>query len=457
MIMTNFKSSLKQVVIAGGALFVAIAAPIEASRYMGYDVDVISVAAAEESHAGRASTKGTKAGTGSQTGGKVDQASGGNKSSKSVEALLKGDSGSGASGKGGSGASGKGGSSSAKGGPTDESDAPPWAGVKGGKSGGGGKPADGGTKKGDLYGDLYVLIRDPVTGIADTETLLIEGVPTVYVKVQAYTKDPVTGVLTLLPGVWIPRDPATGDLLTTALVNGVPTAVVPSEVEFGRLSVSRSPTKVSDHSLAEALTTLTAPTVVSITQDAAGRLVITTSDGVVKTIDSPLENLALYKAIMVLPADDPATAIDESRTITTIKSSDGGKVTTPLTFTIPTSINIDMLKASLLAAAADKTKTVTLDVLMYMNAILFPDTDLTSFLSSFNYDRSDTYSGKMVTVLVLVPGSDPATYVATSVDLYEAVFGSVDYTTTGTSATDFAQAVDDALQVLEFVHDNAVR
>jgi hypothetical protein len=300
-----------------------------------------------------------------------------------------------------------------------------------------------------------VLIRDPVTGIAATETILIEGVPTVYVKVQAYTKDPVTGVLTLVPGVWIPRDPATGDLLTTALVNGVPTAVVPSEVEFGRLSVSRSPTKVSDHSLAEALTTLTTSGAV-ITQDAAGRLVITV-DGVSKTIDSPLENLALYKAIMLLPADNPATAIDESRTITTIKSSDGGKVTTPLTFTIPTTVNIDMLKASLLAAAADKTKTVTLDVVMYMNAILFPNTDLTTFLSSFNYDRSDTYSGKMVTVLVLVPGSDPATYVATSVDLYKAVFGEVDYTTSGTSATDFAQAVDDALQVLEFVHDNAVR
>ncbi len=79
-------------------------------------------------------------------------------------------------------------------------------------------------------------------------------------------------------------------------------AVVPSEVEFGRLSVSRSPNKVSDHSLAEALTTLTVTGAV-VTQDAAGRLVITV-DGVSKTIDSPLENLALYKAIL-LAKDDP--------------------------------------------------------------------------------------------------------------------------------------------------------
>ncbi len=115
---------------------------------MGYDASVISAAVAQESHAGKASTKGSKAGTGSQSGGKADQASGGKgvsgQGSKSTEALLKGD----------------GGSSSAKGGPTDESDAPIWAGVKGGKSGGGGKPT-GGTKKGDLYGDLYVLIREP--------------------------------------------------------------------------------------------------------------------------------------------------------------------------------------------------------------------------------------------------------------------------------------------------------
>jgi len=202
------------------------------------------------------------------------------------------------------------------------------------------------------------------------------------------------------------------------------------------------------------LTTLTATGAV-ITLDAAGRLVITV-DGVSKTIDSPLENLALYKAIMLLPTvNDPATPYDDTRTITTIKSSDGGKVTTPLTFTIPTTVNIDMLKASLLAAAADKTKTVTLDVVMYMNAILFPNTDLTTFLSSFNYDRSDTYTGKLVTVLVKQP--DGVTYIATEVDLYVAVFGSVDYATSGTSATDFAQAVDDALQVLEFVHDNEVR
>ena len=36
--MTSSKFSLKQLLVAGGALFVAIAAPIEAGRFMGYDV-----------------------------------------------------------------------------------------------------------------------------------------------------------------------------------------------------------------------------------------------------------------------------------------------------------------------------------------------------------------------------------------------------------------------------------
>ena len=70
---------------------------------------------------------------------------------------------------------------------------------------------------------------------------------------QAYTKD-AAGNLVLFPGVSIPRD-AEGNLLTT-LPDG--TAVFSSAVEFGRLSVGRSPNKVLDKSLAEALNKLIA-------------------------------------------------------------------------------------------------------------------------------------------------------------------------------------------------------
>lgn len=59
----------------------------------------------------------------------------------------------------------------------------------------------------------------------------------------------------------------------------------------------------------------------------------------------------------------------------------------------------------------------------------------------------------MVTVLVAQPDG---TYVPTQVDLYDAVFGGVDYT--GAESLDaFAQAADDARAVIEFLHDNEVR
>jgi hypothetical protein len=313
----------------------------------------------------------------------------------------------------------------------EDSDRPPWAGEKGGKAGGGTKPPGAGTKKGDLYGDLFVLIRDPITGVAGTE--LINGVS--YPLVQAYD---VNGVL--LPGVSVPRD-AEGNLVLK-LPDGTP--ITTKEVEFGRLSVGRAPTKVMDHSLTEALTKLAEATASStdnivLTLDAGGRLVIVT-DGVAKAIDSPLENLALYVAI--------ANLTGTNRTITDGSTS----WTLPTTIvvngvTIP--LNIDLLKASLLAAAADKTGTITLDTVMYTNPVLKVADDL----STFSYDRYTTY--KDVYVTVLLPNADGTVWTATKISVYDAVFKSTNLVTPA-GATDFAQAADDALQVIEYIHEYAV-
>jgi tricorn protease-like protein len=67
-----------------------------------------------------------------------------------------------------------------------------------------------------------------------------------------------------------------------------------------------------------------------------------------------------------------------------------------------------------------------------------------------------------VTVKVLVPATDasgnviPDSYVAKVVNVYDVVFNSTNDTTT-TGAADFATATNDSLQVLEYVHDNALR
>lgn len=408
--MSNLSHNVKQIVLAGSALVVAVAAPIQSGRLMGYDVNVISAAsAAEDGHGNMGSGKGRKGGgAGQGMGGQGAGGGGSGKGSKSLESsVLKA--------------------------PAEDSDRPAWAGVKGGKSGGGGKPAGAGSKKGDLYGDLFVLIRDPITGVALTET--INGV--VYPLVQAYDANG-----TLLPGVSIPRDAEGNLLLTGTKPDGTTYVYTTQEVEFGRLSVGRAPSKVLDHSLVEALSKLTTGT---ISLDASGRLVITTIvDGVpvTSTIDSPLENLALYKAIANLTGTDRTISI-------TATASDGGGTTT-YTWTVPTAINIDLLKASLLAAASDKTSTFTLDTLMYTNPIV----GVTDDLSTFTYDRYTTYKDTVVTVLVKQP--DGVTYIATPVNIYEVLFNSTN-DTTAAGAADFAQAVDDALQVIEYIHDNEVR
>jgi hypothetical protein len=286
--------------------------------------------------------------------------------------------------------------------PGEDSDRPVWAGVKGGKAGGGGQPSGAGTKKGDLYGDLYVILRDE------------DGVP----------------VLKQLPdGTWVvqPID-ANGNIIPLSDEGEALDPTLLQSVEFERLNVAKSPSKVLTHSLDEAFSKISAGSV--ITLDAAGRIVI---DG--STIDSPLENLALYKALMT------------------------NTLPTEISSKLPSTLSA----SSLLAAASDKTSTLTVDTMVYLNAVLginlttnngvtYSSYDFTS-----DYDRQTVYGDKTAEVLVLQ--ADGVTYLKTTVNIYDAVFNSTDWNDADASggADDFAQAADDALQVIEYVHDNAVR
>lgn len=127
---------------------------------------------------------------------------------------------------------------------------------------------------------------------------------------------------------------------------------VPSDVDLGRLNVARSPSKVLDRSLAEALATLsTNPDLyklASLDEVIAAIKSGTLADGTaIVRIDSPLENLALYKDLLqdgkiVLP--------------------DGTTFTTTLT-------NMD-LAAIFLGGASDKTITVTDNTVEAVSTIL---------------------------------------------------------------------------------------
>lgn len=401
--MSNTQFKRNKFGLASGAFLVALAAPLVVGSTLSLSF-VSSSVAAEHSGSGKGSSDshGSRGGQG---------------------------------GKGGGGEKGQGGSSKGGGKGTvdkifradaseeEDSDRPEWAGVKGGKSGGGGKPFGAGTKKGDLFGDMYILLRD-VNGVPLEDTNGDELVVAFHYD-STGALVPVTDADGKL--VAIPRNEE-GDLLTSVTVGDTTYDVVPGEVELGRLSVGRSPSKVLTHALDEALSKLTAADAV-IAIDSSGRLTV---DGV--TIDSPLENLALYETYMT------------SGTIPGV--------------TLPAGFD----PAALLAAAGDKTGTISIDTLVYMNSILSINSGTTYYdFSDYQYDRTATWADATATVLVLDAGNpdDPAddVYRPTLVNLYDAVFGGSSWTdpTTDGGADDFAAAANDYLQVIEFVHDNEVR
>ncbi|MBT9540890.1 hypothetical protein [Thiobacillus sp.] len=391
--MTHPTYNFKKLILTGGTMFAMLAVPLAVNTVTGLDLGVISDAQAAEE--GGASKKGsaTKGGTKKGSANKGGQGKGGS-SNKIFRAPVD---------------------------TAEDSDRPAWAGVKGGKAGGGGKPGGAGTKKGDLFGDMVILLRDS-NGVP---ILTADGL----VQVIAYYYP--EGSTTLVPLkdsagnlVVIPYN-AEGDLLPTVTLDGKTYDVVGAEVDLGRLSVARAPEKVLQHSLDEALSKLTATGVV-IGLDAAGRLTV---NGV--AIDSPLENLALYDAYMT--------------------------GTLPSTLTLPTGFT----PASLLAAAADKTGDIKIDTVVYMNSILGINNLASGTYYNFdtyNYDRYTTWKNATATVLVLKDG----VYVPTVVNLYETLFNSTNWidptpTVGDAGADDFAAAADDYLTVIQFIHDNEVR
>ncbi|HYW95426.1 MAG TPA: hypothetical protein VE870_07565, partial [Bacteroidales bacterium] len=213
----------------------------------------------------------------------------------------------------------------------EDSDRPDWAGgnteandhIKGND--------DSGTTRGGDYGDLYALLRD------------LNGVPEMRLIGEEYYVQPVN-----TDGIPLDLD-AEGELVD-------PTQAV--EVDFGRLNIVRSPQSVLDQAFEEAMKVLTAPDAV-ITLDFCGRLTSTytnpaTSEVITKTIDSPRENMAIYQYIM---------------TYMFVSTAD---FTNRLAFLGEDPYNFDplLVAASCFAAGSDKTGTVDIDEVVYINGFI---------------------------------------------------------------------------------------
>ena len=221
---------------------------------------------------------------------------------------------------------------------------------------------------------------------------------------------------------------------TVATVFGeIPEGVTAIEVDFGRSSVARAPDRVMAQALTEALDKLTTAEDVGV--DAAGRITYI-SDEVTYTIDSPLENLALYIDLAVGLADQTTTSETEAAL---------GEVGLA---TLDTA-------ASLLAGLADKTGDITLDYLVNENVIAGVVEageyyDYTDFIYSRTYPESYDYwyspDGIVAPISLTL---DINAYLAD-----ESVNGELP------AATDyaalFAAAADDALEVIELVHTQIV-
>lgn len=327
--------------------------------------------------------------------------------------------------KGGTGAAGirRGGNKSigdilAGDGDDSDSDRPAWAG--GNKElnphrGTGSQGSD--TKKGADYGDIWVILRnDDGTPVLDDNG-----------NIQPCLDPACTDVVQLTEDGELPPEYADKVI----------------EVEFGRLNVARSPSKVIEHSLVEALSKLDGGVLGdTVTLDAAGRLVV---DG--SAIDSPLENLALYKALLTAPVTDGVVTVSVSTTV-----EGAGKVT--YTFTLPASERLD-LAASMLAAASDKTGDLNVDEIVNISKFLGVDDELAALVGDYTYDRTDTYGD--VTVWVLIETA-PNVYTPTEVRILDVVtFDTIPAIDGDDDGIDrFSQAADDSVQVLEYVHDNAI-
>ena len=291
-------------------------------------------------------------------------------------------------------------------GPSEEAKGPQHSGGKATT----GKPGTAGTKKGEDLGDLWVILRDQNGG----------------------------------PDLNTDRFDHPGDNLIPLDAEGAPIeARLVQEVALRLSNVGRALTKVLDKSLDDAVKAINDADSVSI--DDSGRLVVT-KDGVASTIDSPTENLALYKTLMTtgtIPGiTDPAKLASLSYLV------DGAKT-------------VDDLKAAtgFLAGSTDKTAPLSIDEIVYLNQILGipgtitgPDGKTYVDFSTFAYDRQKVYGDMTAEVLIQ---TSPGVYEAKTVNLYDSVFsGTQD---TGSGVDGFTQAADDARSILLYLHDNAPR
>lgn len=248
------------------------------------------------------------------------------------------------------------------------------------------------------------------------------------------------------------------------------------EVEFGRTNMTRAPQSVFKQALAEAIKTLEVAD--DILTDASGRMVAifgnedwkvnfdddpANDESNDKTIDSPSEDLAIYQELMSNGLNGDLAFLKDR-----FGYSDD---------------DVLRLAYGAFAGSADKTGIVVVDQIAYINDFIIdwkssyvneldnsPDDRGRHYydFSGFTYSRSDRYNNMYVRITELRPnGTWENVYVCLN-DINNAIINLlnggplftdplklIDYSNgANTNISGFANATNDAVQVLEFIHSS---
>jgi len=334
-----------------------------------------------------------------------------------------------------------------------------------------GPPEDKGNNRPDvdqasLFGDLVIILRDG------------NGVP---ILNGDGCQQPLDETCQLIPLVGVPvseaaaedeteLDPcdidvnACGEILCTELLQ---------EVDFGRLSVTRSPDSVMVSSYDEALKNLNGAALVTF--DVAGRLAYAVDvEGVLeyKAIDSPLQNAAMYWRLMefgYLPGFTNTAVSPDIDPIDLAKLEDlrdpDPELPQPQAVT-----TVDLgVAAALFAGGADKAGWISMDMIINVNNFIglnpLQGTDPYYDFSVFSYVKGYPFVGKETDLLIYDYENPPdsPTFTIGPVVIDEAIPFSKDwagecstvYDTNG-GAYMFTQAAEEARAVIWFIHNWSV-
>lgn len=325
---------------------------------------------------------------------------------------------------------------------------------------------NGGSEPPDL-GDLFILYRDAA------------GIPILTAdSCQQPLAAPGVTVTSTLDGT-VACTPSSATESCTIPVDPATCAVVPGyesytqEVEFGRTNVVRSPTSVLESQMDDVVVNLSTSDCASL--DPAGRLVTSTViDDTVSSgaIDSPLQNLAIYRQLMLtgyLGAESSPIKLPDS--------------TNPQ--------NILNTAARSLGAAMDKAGNVSVDTVVYLNQILgLTDESVKTYLPKacievkeevqgvvqmvrkcflnygvFGYNRTANFIS--LPLPAYIPADSPAdgwfeylsvlsetpTFAISQGPILSGVPQlAADTSLTGSNIGGFAQAADDTRAVIDFMH-----